>query len=237
MYICDFSRSVGAGRATTLNTRGLTRSVMRLIVPPLPAVSRPSNTMQILAPRRLDPLLHGHELAVEARHLGLVLLALHLRRRAGRALLLGGIAIAALRFGPPLLRRLLGLLRHDDYLPVSSRVGRLRAPRVGSPPTRLRRRLLVDAGSAVSSMTGVLPRRDARSTTLNASPRISRSDARDQAEQPLVARRASRVEQVVQDARPGQQDRAARTAHANAHSSGGFAKVALPNALSSGNAG
>ena len=49
-YICDFSRSVGAGSATTRNTRGLTRSVIRLIVPPLPAVSRPSNTMQILAP-------------------------------------------------------------------------------------------------------------------------------------------------------------------------------------------
>src|SRR5690348_1077747 len=50
MYICDFSRSVGAGSATTRNTRGLTRSVIRLIVPPLPAVSRPSNTMQIFAP-------------------------------------------------------------------------------------------------------------------------------------------------------------------------------------------
>ena len=41
-----FSRSVGAGRATTRNTRGLTLSVMALIVPPLPAPSRPSNTMQ-----------------------------------------------------------------------------------------------------------------------------------------------------------------------------------------------
>ena len=50
MYIWDFSRSVGAGSATTRNTRGLTRSVMRLIVPPLPAVSRPSNTTQTLAP-------------------------------------------------------------------------------------------------------------------------------------------------------------------------------------------
>src|SRR4029450_13222343 len=50
MYICDFSRSVGAGRATTRNTRGLTRSAMALIVPPLPAVSRPSNTTQTLAP-------------------------------------------------------------------------------------------------------------------------------------------------------------------------------------------
>src|SRR5215203_2305322 len=50
MYICDFSRSVGAGSAITRKTRGLTRSAMRLIVPPLPAASRPSNTMQILAP-------------------------------------------------------------------------------------------------------------------------------------------------------------------------------------------
>ena len=56
MYICDFSRSVGADRATTRNTRGLTRSVIRLIVPPFPAVSRPSNTMQILAP---DALTHS----------------------------------------------------------------------------------------------------------------------------------------------------------------------------------
>ena len=49
-YICDFSRSVGVGRAITRNTRGLTRSVIRLIVPPFPAVSRPSNTTQTLAP-------------------------------------------------------------------------------------------------------------------------------------------------------------------------------------------
>ena len=52
-YICDFSRSVGAGSATTRNTRGLTRSVIALIVPPLPAVSRPSNTTQIFAPGAL----------------------------------------------------------------------------------------------------------------------------------------------------------------------------------------
>src|SRR4029453_3284879 len=50
MYISDFSRSVGAGRATTRNTLGLTLSVIRLMVPPLPAVSRPSKTMQTLAP-------------------------------------------------------------------------------------------------------------------------------------------------------------------------------------------
>src|SRR5262245_27282080 len=34
----------------TRNTRGLTRSVIALIVPPLPAPSRPSKTMQTLAP-------------------------------------------------------------------------------------------------------------------------------------------------------------------------------------------
>jgi hypothetical protein len=50
MYICDFSRSVGAGSATTRKTRGLTRSVSALIVPPLPAPSRPSKTMQTLSP-------------------------------------------------------------------------------------------------------------------------------------------------------------------------------------------
>ena len=75
MYICDFSRSVGAGSATTRNTRGLTRSTIRLIVPPLPAVSRPSNTMQILAPVGLHPLLHGDQLALQRRQLRLVLLA------------------------------------------------------------------------------------------------------------------------------------------------------------------
>jgi hypothetical protein len=41
----DFSRSVGVGRAMCLNTRGLVLSVIRRIVPPLPAESNPSNTM------------------------------------------------------------------------------------------------------------------------------------------------------------------------------------------------
>src|SRR4249919_4112750 len=50
MYIWLCWRSVGAGNATTRNTRGLTRSVIALIVPPLPAVSRPSNTMQTFRP-------------------------------------------------------------------------------------------------------------------------------------------------------------------------------------------
>ena len=50
MYICVLSRSEGAGSATTRNTRGLTRSVSARIVPPLPAVSRPSNTMMTRCP-------------------------------------------------------------------------------------------------------------------------------------------------------------------------------------------
>src|SRR5262245_36932098 len=50
MYICDFSRSDGAGSAMRRNTRGLTRSVIARIVPPLPAASRPSNTMITRSP-------------------------------------------------------------------------------------------------------------------------------------------------------------------------------------------
>ena len=50
MYIWVFSRSEGAGSATTRNTRGLTRSVIALIVPPLPAASRPSKTTTIRCP-------------------------------------------------------------------------------------------------------------------------------------------------------------------------------------------
>ena len=39
----------GAGNAMTRKTRGLVRSAIALIVPPLPAPSRPSKTTQILA--------------------------------------------------------------------------------------------------------------------------------------------------------------------------------------------
>src|SRR6476619_6819052 len=53
MYICDFSRSVGVGSAMCLKTRGLVRSVIRRIVPPLPAESSPSKTMHTLAPEDL----------------------------------------------------------------------------------------------------------------------------------------------------------------------------------------
>src|SRR5829696_9792876 len=50
MYICVFWRSDGAGNATSRNTRGLTRSVMALMVPLLPAASRPSNTTMTRTP-------------------------------------------------------------------------------------------------------------------------------------------------------------------------------------------
>src|SRR6185369_3788158 len=50
MYIWDFSRSEGAGKATTRKTRGLQRSVIARMVPPLPAASRPSKTMTIRCP-------------------------------------------------------------------------------------------------------------------------------------------------------------------------------------------
>lgn len=45
-----FSRSVGEGKATTRKIRGLTRSVMALMVPPFPAPSRPSKTMHTFSP-------------------------------------------------------------------------------------------------------------------------------------------------------------------------------------------
>ena len=50
MYICELTRASGAGSAMCLKTRGLVRSVIRRIVPPLPAESTPSNTTQTRAP-------------------------------------------------------------------------------------------------------------------------------------------------------------------------------------------
>ncbi len=44
------SRSLGLTRATTVAPRGFRCSVKRLIVPPLPAASRPSNTSTIRSP-------------------------------------------------------------------------------------------------------------------------------------------------------------------------------------------
>src|SRR3954454_18782016 len=49
-YICELTRASGAGSAMCLKTRGLVRSVMRLIVPPFPAESTPSKTTITLAP-------------------------------------------------------------------------------------------------------------------------------------------------------------------------------------------
>src|SRR5436190_1730027 len=56
MYIWLFSRSDGEGSAITRKTRGLTRSVIALIVPPLPAPSRPSKT---ITTRRSFALTHS----------------------------------------------------------------------------------------------------------------------------------------------------------------------------------
>src|SRR5262245_9798553 len=50
MNIWVFSRSDGAGSATTRKTRGLTRSVIALMVPPLPAASRPSKMTMTRSP-------------------------------------------------------------------------------------------------------------------------------------------------------------------------------------------
>jgi hypothetical protein len=49
---------------TTRNTRGLTRSVIALIVPPLPAASRPSKTMTLQLVR-LHPFLEVAKLDLE----------------------------------------------------------------------------------------------------------------------------------------------------------------------------
>ena len=80
MYICDFSRSVGAGSATTRNTRGLTRSVIRLDRAALAGRVAPLEDDADLRSRSLDPFLQGNELAVQAPHLLLVVLAFHLPR-------------------------------------------------------------------------------------------------------------------------------------------------------------
>ena len=53
MYIWLFSRSEGAGSATRRKTRGLTRSVIALIVPPFPAASRPSKMTMTRRPLAL----------------------------------------------------------------------------------------------------------------------------------------------------------------------------------------
>ncbi len=60
MYICDFSRSVGAVSATTLKMRGLTRSVIALMTPPLPGAVAPLEDDADFAPFVAHPLLEFH---------------------------------------------------------------------------------------------------------------------------------------------------------------------------------
>src|SRR6516165_9861329 len=81
MNIWVFSRSDGAGRATTRKTRGLTLSVIALMVPPLPAASRPSNRTMIRAPLLAHPLLQMTEVNLELPQLSFVNLPLHLGMR------------------------------------------------------------------------------------------------------------------------------------------------------------
>jgi hypothetical protein len=59
--ICDSSRSVGAGRAMTRNSRGLTRSVIRLMMPPLPAAFASLEDDDNLKALVLNPKLELHE--------------------------------------------------------------------------------------------------------------------------------------------------------------------------------
>ena len=60
------------GSATTRTVRGLVRSVIRLITPPLPAEPRPSKITGDLEPLGGDPVLQQHQLLLEPGHLRLV---------------------------------------------------------------------------------------------------------------------------------------------------------------------
>jgi polyphosphate kinase 2 (PPK2 family) len=63
MYIWLFSRSVGEGSATTRKTRGLTRSLMALMVPPLPAPTEREKT-QMYVQRYLPHLPAAGEVVI-----------------------------------------------------------------------------------------------------------------------------------------------------------------------------
>jgi hypothetical protein len=78
LHIRDFSRSEGAGSATTRKVRGLTRSVMDRMVPPLPAASRPSKTTMIRSPLALTQSCNEQELGLQLAQLLLVFFALEL---------------------------------------------------------------------------------------------------------------------------------------------------------------
>ena len=74
-YHCVRSASVGLARATVRAPRGLRCSVKRLIAPPLPAASRPSNNTTTRSPRLLHVALRLEQLDLEAFQLALVVLA------------------------------------------------------------------------------------------------------------------------------------------------------------------
>jgi hypothetical protein len=65
-YRCVSSRSDGVPRATTVAPRGFSGSRMRLIVPPLPAASRPSKSSTMRSPVCLIQALELDQLEVQA---------------------------------------------------------------------------------------------------------------------------------------------------------------------------
>ena len=71
-YHCARSRSDGAGKAATFTTRGLRYCVMRLMVPPLPAPSRPSKITATAGANPADPFLQLDQLHLEPSQLLLV---------------------------------------------------------------------------------------------------------------------------------------------------------------------
>ena len=82
-YICVRSRSVGEGRATTRNTRGLHALGDGLDRAALARGVASLEDDADLGAGRLHPLLQGDELGVQLAQLGLVRLALHLRPGSG----------------------------------------------------------------------------------------------------------------------------------------------------------
>ena len=78
-----FSRSFGAGSATTRQTRGLSRCVMRLIAPPLPAASRPSKITTTLSFFCDDPVLQLDQFALQPEQLLEIELAVDAFCRSG----------------------------------------------------------------------------------------------------------------------------------------------------------
>ena len=62
----------------TRKTRGLTRSVIALIMPPFPAASRPSKTIMTFFPSFFDPCLQMTKLDLKLVKGFFVVLSLHL---------------------------------------------------------------------------------------------------------------------------------------------------------------